>query len=251
MKYPTFPESVASDLIARLLGGEQIEDSALDGASVWMETPSLEQAIDIGALRDAVSRIRALVEAPVSQPIWRDHDRVEGRLAEETMPILATLPIEVLDDRGFWRFLSIAIFWWFVAWREEAAIVRGNISTYTDARKSTEQIPLRLFLRARSVAGGDSHDLASVLPRAADFWRSHVLRTQTCSAPSIARSLVQMQEMHGLSTTDIRPLARRLNRVWTNTLLFIYSEDEAAILVEQLRVQGMSDVSAAESDSDD
>ena len=126
MKYPTFPESVASDLIARLLGGEQIEDSALDGASVWMETPSLEQAIDIGALRDAVSRIRALVEAPVSQPIWRDHDRVEGRLAEETMPILATLPIEVLDDRGFWRFLSIAIFWWFVAWREEAAIVRGN-----------------------------------------------------------------------------------------------------------------------------
>jgi len=251
MKYPTLPESVASDLIGRLLGGEEIGHAALDGAATWVETPSLDEPIDIAGLRDAVALVRSSVEDPVSEPIWRDRDRVEGRLAAGTFDTLNSLPIEVLDDRGFWRFLSIAVFWWFVAWREESAISRGNIATYTDASKSTEQIPLRLYLRAFSVAGGEETDLPSALPRAADFWRSHILRTQTASAPQIARSLVKMQMEHALSTKELRPLARRVNRVWTNTLLFLFSEAEAEALIDQMRTQGPIDSSLEEAETDE
>lgn len=236
MRYPTFGDAAVKDFAARLIAGEQIEPAAFDGAAQWIEAAPLTADVDLGALRAAVTTVIAGVEAEVKGDLWKDADRVEGHLALLIQPTLSALPVEVLDDGGFWRFLSIGVFWPFIAWRESSAIERGNVDTYVNGRRNTENIPMRLYLRARAVDTGDDDTLASDIPKAADFWRSHVLRTQTAAAPVLARSLATMQLDARLSAKEIRPLARRLNRVWTNALLFLYSPAEADALIEQLRV---------------
>lgn len=247
MRYPTFTDAAVKDYSARLIAGEPIDAAAFDGAAQWIEAAPLATDVDLTALRAAVAAVMTGVTADVKGDLWKDADRVEGHLALLIQPTLSALPVEVLDDGGFWRFLSIGVFWPFIAWREASSIERGNIDTYVNGRRNTENIPMRLLLRARSVDTGETDTLASDIPKAADFWRSHVLRTQTASAPVLARSLATMQLDARLSAKQVRPLARRLNRVWTNALLNLYSPAESDALIEQLRV-GLDQV--AEDDDD-
>lgn len=245
MRYPTFTDAAVKDFSARLIAGEQIEASAFDGAAQWIDVKAGGVDVDLAQLRGAVAAVIDGLGADVKGDLWKDVDRVEGHLALLTFPTFDALPIEVLDDGGFWRFLSIGVFWPFIAWRESSAIERGNADTYVNGRRNTENIPMRLYLRARAVDGEQRDDLASAIPQAADFWRSHVLRTQTASAPVLARSLATMQLDSRMAAKEIRPLARRLNRVWTNALLFLYSPAEADALIEHLRG---SDTEDAEDD---
>ena len=48
--------------------------------------------------------------------------------------------------------------------------------TYVDGGK--ECVPFRMFLRAQAIRQEDDYSLAGALPKATDFWRSHVIRVQ-------------------------------------------------------------------------
>ena len=144
----------------------------------------------------------------------------------------------------FWRYLSLDLFWVFIQWRETKAFARGNYLKYVDGRSSTECVLSRMYLRAAAVGGLEFAKYASALPRAADFWRSHVLRVRTGTAPSLVRAFVDTQRQQRLPTDLLRRFAKDLNRTWSNVVLTICHDDETQALVEEIRLQVLSEGSS-------
>lgn len=227
MKYPTIGDQQVVELAHHLAAGEPV---AADAVCTWKGAgPAVElNALD-AVLSAAEDDLRQLVG---DRNLSRDKEPFEGRLASSVFPYLDAIPPEVLDDKGFWRYLAISRFWWFIEWREEGRL-EGNLKPYVDARVPAEQIPLRLYLRAKAVAG-DPH-LCQSIPKSTDFWRSHVLRVRTGSSATIASAFARMQSEDRLATPDLREYARKLNRTWTNVTLHAYDDVEAMGLIQELR----------------
>ena len=170
-------------------------------------------------------------------------EQCEAEAAPLLHHALCDVDVEVLDDPGFWRFLSLDLFWDFIRWREAKAFGRGNYLRYVDGRSSNECVLTRMYLRAAAVGGLPFAEYASVLPKATDFWRSHVVRVRTGTAPSLVRAFVDMQRQRRLPTDPLRQFAKALNRTWSNVVLSIY-DDEAQALVEEIRRQVLSEESS-------
>jgi hypothetical protein len=232
MRYPTLNSGQTDELVRQLLRNEE---TSVFTAALWK---GHGETIDFEELEVTIEDFQGrLIEFRGDQTLSGDKDLFEGRLAESLFPFFDSVPIEVLDDAGFWRYLCVHYFWWFVSWRESGPLASGNAAAYTNAAQNTEQIPLRLYLRAKAVRRGDDVSPSAELHQSSDFWRSHVLRVRTGTAPEITRALVEMQKDNDrhLATDDMRAYARRLNRIWTNVDLNLLNEDEAKRLIDELR----------------
>lgn len=174
-------------------------------------------------------------------------DQVEGEaatilyraLTQDKSTDRAAVDVAVLDDPGFWRYLALRWFWDFVEWREWKTPERFKESThlaYIDASNSTESVLTRMYLRMAGLGGSDYEELASCLPRATDFWRSHIIRVRTAGAPGLVRAMVGTQRDARLKTADVREFAKRVNRTWSNVLLDLYTQEEAAELLSGFRI---------------
>lgn len=201
-------------------------------------------------VQQAAEQCRELIR---TNPSSSEKDRVEGDAARHLHEALQptdsrnSVPVHVLDDPGFWRYLSIRWFWDFIAWRESTPFANGNHMKYLDAKNSTECVLTRMYLRMAALGGGEYGELASVLPSATDFWRSHIIRVRTATAPALVRAMVEIQRDHRLVTKDLREFAKRVNRTWTNVVLNLYEQDEAQKLLSELRSGlGNSDYSGGE-----
>lgn len=228
MQYPTIATDQVVDLARTFLEGGS---ASVDAVATWQgDGPTIDfRDLDdvLNATEDDLRQL--LADGNPSS----DREPFEGRLAANVYPHLASLPPEVLDDRGFWRYLAVSRFWWFIAWREQEPLAKGNIKSWVDANLPAEQVPLRLYLRAQAV-NGDAF-LCQAIPKSTDFWRSHVVRVRVGSAPNLARAFAQMQAESRLATPELREYAKRLNRTWTNVVLSLYDAEDSADLVEDLR----------------
>lgn len=228
MKYPTLGHARMMGIVELLIAGEAV---SVDAQADWVGNG---ESINLSPLEMTVQAasddLQHLIDSG-STP--KDKEPFEGRLAADIFHHIDAFPLAVKDDPGFWRYLAVKYFWWFTAWREAGPIANGNAATYVDAKRNTEQIPLRLYLRAKAV-GGDSH-LCQGIPQSADFWRSHVIRVRTGSSVSLATAFAASQETERMSTNPLRSYARRLNRQWTNVLLGMYDDREAKSLIQELR----------------
>jgi hypothetical protein len=224
-RYPTIRRSVAIEIAMRLVDGTGI---TIDDKVEWQGS-GLD--VDLRPLDRAVKELRDDLERATQMP---DHEVFEGRLAAEVHAKLTDFNPEVLDDEGFWRYLAVSRFWWFIAWREAGPIRRGNLATYVDGHLPAESIPLRLFIRGQSVYDDGDYSRAWALERSADFWRSHVLRVRAGSTPHLTRALVDLQLRHRMTTDEMRRFARLVNRTWTNVVLYLYDDASSVELVEEL-----------------
>ncbi len=225
MRYPILTRSRGADLAAQLAQGA---DPAIEPHVTWMGT---DEDVDLRPLREAADEFMSRI----ARSDITDKDRFEGKMAPRLYEAMADIPGEVLDDPGFWAYLSLSIFWDFIAWREEDAFSRGNYLKYVDGQSATESVLNRMLVRASAVGGATYGELASSIPHGTDFWRSHVIRVRTGTAPSITRALVRTQRDDRLPTDDLRDLARRLNRTWANVVLHTHDDDEADELISELR----------------
>jgi len=165
----------------------------------------------------------------------KDVDKYEGMVSQTLYDVLSPLPIPILDDRGFWRYLSARFFWDFIVWRQRSSFIPGGkYLTYVDGAKHTESVLVRMYLRAAALGGEDTSSLAGGIDNAGDFWRSHIIRVQTGFAPPLARSFAMKQKVDNLKTDPIRAAAKRLNRTWSNVILHMYDEDEASDIVDEI-----------------
>lgn len=222
MRYPILTRSKTEALSRRCIAGE-VPNWELERD--WVGSG---QEVDLTSLRKVLDEAHQNLEAER----LRVPEQLEGHLAGEVHQALRDLPIETLDDPGFWRYLSLANFWWFVAIREAPAIKRGNVMTYVDGGK--ECVPFRMFVRAQAVRVDDDYELAGALPKSADFWRSHILRVKTGTSPPLARAFARLQIEKSMVSDDVRPFAKRINRLWTNIVFHDWTDEEADRLLAEL-----------------
>ena len=226
MKYPILLLSRCEQLADLLIEGQ---DPSVDPHVTWVGT---EEEVNLAPLRIVADEVDLGMR---DLPPKADRDHFEGQMAPFLYQAVAEIPFEVLDDKGFWRYLSISMFWDFIAWREESAFEARHHKKYVNAQTSTEAVLPRMYLRAKAVGGDGYAELTSAFPKATDFWRSHIIRVQTGTAPSLTRAFVEMQRDKRLTTGPLRSLARNLNRTWSNVVLTTYNDEEAAALIRELR----------------
>ena len=225
VRYPTLRRSDTVSLALLLVEGRSI---TIENKVEWQGSGT---DVDLRPLDLALQGIKEAFEQAEKEP---DHEAFEGRLSAVVHAELADFAPQVLDDDGFWRYLALSRFWWFVEWREAGPIERGNVATYIDGHIAVESIPSRLFIRGQAVCDNGDYSRAWALERAADFWRSHVLRVRSGSAPQLTRALVDLQLRHQMSTDQMRRFARLINRTWSNVVLHLYDDAACAELVEEL-----------------
>lgn len=226
MRYPLLTRSKTIRISRLLIEGKQPN---WELERTWV---GAGEDVSLEALQDVLARMKTEFENRPSRGIESSPEAFEGRFAGEVHRTLRDLPIEALDDPGFWRFLSLAHFWWFIAEREAGAIARGNVMTYVDG--GGECVPFRMFIRAQAVRDGDDYSLAAAIPKGTDFWRSHVLRVKTATAPALTRSFARLQAERRMVSSDLRPFARRVNRLWSNVIFHVWDEDECDVLLADL-----------------
>lgn len=233
MRYPTLTLSSCRELAEERLNSPDHQPNV---EAQWVGEGD---DLDLGPVKKVANKCSMLIEENRSA---RDKDPIEGQAAKHLQDALLPgneaqtfVPIPVLDDPGFWRYLSIGHFWDFIAWREEKPFENGNHMRYIDGRNQAECVLLRMLLRVSALGGSEHADLAFKLPRAIDFWRSHVIRVRTATAPALTRAIVELQADDRLMTEDLREFAKRVNRTWSNVLLNVYSQPEAEDLLRELR----------------
>jgi hypothetical protein len=227
----TAPSPVAVDDAAQWQGGsDRLSLAALEELAIgWMSL---------------AARFEKRDPADTGRP--RSDDEVEGRAAAELHEALAAVYDEplVLDDPGFWRFLTFRHLWHFARWRERKAYDASqdpeknkpnNFLKYVDGRDLVECVPSRMFIRARIALHDGSYERSWSVPRATDFWRSHIMRVQVGTAPTLAREMIDLQVEQPLATADLRVYARRINRMFSNVVLHQYDGDAARALLLELR----------------
>ncbi|MEP1123395.1 MAG: hypothetical protein ABJH68_05835 [Ilumatobacter sp.] len=227
MRYPILTRSTTESLAREMVATGFAPNWELE--RTWVGSG---QEVDLGPLGAAMADMRETFESRDPKAVNDSPEAFEGRFAGDVHRALRDLPIEALDDPGFWRFLSLVDFWWFVAIREAPAIGRGNVMTYVNGGK--ECVPFRMFLRAQAIRRDDDYSLAGALPKAADFWRSHVLRVKTGTAPPLARSFARLQKEKLMVSDDVRPFARRINRLWSNIVFQEWEDDDCDKLLAGL-----------------
>jgi hypothetical protein len=227
MRYPILTRSTTDALARQLIGAEHTPNWELE--RIWVGSG---QEVDLKPLGEAMAAMSDAFEQRNPKVANDSPEAFEGRFAGDVHRTLRDFPIEALDDPGFWRFLSLVHFWWFIAVREAPAIGRGNVMTYVDGGK--ECVPFRMFLRAQAIRQDDDYSLAGAMPKAADFWRSHVLRVKTGTAPPLARSFARLQKEKAMVSDDVRPFARRINRLWTNVVFQEWEDDDCDRLLADL-----------------
>lgn len=228
VQYPSLAASKCAALSSQLFEGFR---PAIDPHVEWVGRGS---EVDMVPVSDLSSRItRRAAEWTDS-----DRDRFEGKAAIDLHQVMVAYPIHVLDDPGFWRYLALRYFWGFIAWRERGPFSKGNYLKYVNASSSTESVLPRMFLRASALGGGEYSRLAAAIPNSTDFWRSHVLRVRTATAPAVARALASKQAECRLATDPLRQAARRLNRTWTNIVLHVYDDTDAGKVVARIWPEG-------------
>jgi hypothetical protein len=169
---------------------------------------------------------------------------------------LRNVPVEIRDDKGFWRWLTVGPLLPFTIVRETPP----KMETLGIGSNSPDILAVRMFLRGQvtrlpsadgslefSLAfapGTDSHD----------FWQSHVLRRTTGAERELAKAMIRLQADPNtrMSSNVVRPFVRdHINRKKRTRATFLMSENEAAqFLAQELQVF-RPDLTPEDPDDDD
>lgn len=255
MRYPCLDESATLRLArARILeraspraAARRREDLARDiQGDLHIRGDGAE--FDPSALDSARRDIERLIDTANPEVAGLDQDQIEGRAAILLHRALAqsSVTVPILDDPGFWRYVTLAQVWHFAVWREPKAFTPApredaegvgheKFKPYVDGKRFTECVPARMWLRVNMLGGSEEH-LAAAVRGGTDFWRSHILRVRLGEHPAIVRAMVRRQadEAMRLSTTPLRGLVKALTRTVNNLVPPVLDDEAADRLVGEL-----------------
>lgn len=232
MRYRTLSLQECRRFARELMAGETPDISVISAGD--------GEDLDMKPILSAAEEVVHLIDDEVT-----NRDRIEGKAAVVLYDGLAGVPFDALDDPGFWRYLSVGLdFWDFIAWREHGARKKGDkfFLKYVDGKKPTECVLPRMYMRVLALGARDDpkeqfRELATALPSATDFWRSHVVRVQTAASPAVVRAFARMQRVRRLKTEDLRKFAREISKVRSTVVLSTYDDEEADTFIRDLRAK--------------
>jgi len=232
MRYPVISARKTRALVEEVLTLDfAVVPGVLDDVMIWRGDG---EPIEMDILDALVSDLQEMMDDFTGS----DRDSLEGWLAGPLFKSLPADQVEILDDPGFWAYLSLTKFWNFVVWRERKAFETKEYSRcgkYVDGRNWSECVLHRTYLRGRISTVGDDSSLASAVEKGTDLWRSHILRVRTSTSPELSRALVREQAEDRMKTKELRSYAKRLNRMWTNVDLELWDDAELHKLAHDLR----------------
>ena len=232
MRYPTISVERVERLVPQLVQGHKAD---VENATQWH---GAGPELDLHAIETHSARLRTLWDRVSGDSSDAAKDAFEGEASGPVHECLSGLPLQVLDDPGFWRFLCVGPFWWLVHWRERRVLEDGDwtrVRVYVDGLRPAENVLLRMFIRGQIALNDGTYDLAGAVPKATDLWKSHIVRVRTSYTPAIARALVREQKRKRMNPDELRSLAKRLNRASSNFILYTYDDDEADEFIRKLR----------------
>jgi len=185
-------------------------------------------------LRDIQERLSKEMAAADKKTI---PDEVEGRFSVELFSALHNLPVEILTDRDFWRYLSCSYFFDFIIWRDRRGDKLPAHASFGASSKSIsfDCVPYRMFNRGllNYLMTGNHDDDSYSRIAGTDVWRSHILRVKTSFAPELVRSYIEKLEAKKLPTDLVRPLAKRIRRDRSNILFEVLDGDQTSLFFER------------------
>jgi hypothetical protein len=230
VKYP----SVSLDDLEHV-SGQLLQDAStnIESSIRWVGDGD---EIDLTAIT-ALGRTIAVELAQLDPQPPTVGDEAEGKHAGDVHAALVDIPLRILDDPGFWRYLGATHLWSFTVARQRSTFETGDwmkYRKYVDGRTRAECVPLRMFIRGQIALRGLDYSLASAVSAATDLWRSHIVRIRTSYSPVLAQGLIRQQVPTKMSTDDLREHAKRITRVASNVLLHLYDEKEVDTLLAEL-----------------
>ncbi len=230
MRYPVITQATLQEYFTSLVSGEVAD------LRFAHEERGDGELLNVDNIERMLSPIAEVGSASLISGSDGDQDQVEGKMSILLLSALQDVANSVLDDPGFWAYLATGCLWPFVRLREPPESRRSDrYLIYINGVSSTECVPLRMYLRARALNRVDMIDMAGAIPGAVDFWRSHVIRVRTGSHPLMVRALVNQQAGNRMTTEPVRKYAKRINRRWSNQVLYLLNEDECARIAQDER----------------
>lgn len=230
MTYPIIPNGDIVKAVQR-----RIEDPTADLADLT-KSAGKGPELSLPDITAHAATMRAELKTFESSSNASDRDHFEGTQSPLIHELLKDVDLYILDDPGFWAWLSVEHFLWLVTWRESGAFAKEPATwlTYLDGRRTTECVVSRMYLRGQVCKSFGHPELANAVEKATDFWRSHILRVSTGYVPSITGAFVQHQANERMTTKPLRVYARRLNRLSTNLVFDVYEDGDGAALIAEL-----------------
>jgi len=230
MRYPSLTEKATASLVVELLAGSNTEVVDREKRMIG----NVDQELDLTEISQLSRELKAELET-IDDSVPRDS--FEGAIAGRIHEALKPIDIQILDDKGFWRYLALRHFWWLAVWREDAFAKGdpGKYLKYVNAMNSTECVLTRTFLRGQIALEAGGYELAEAVEQATDFWRSHISRVNNWKYPTLVRAFIRSHTEDRMLTDPLRSFARALNRRRSNFWLRDHSDEEAEKIVADLR----------------
>jgi len=231
MQYPTVSLNAVQGFLAEV---------AIEGQMADQPQP-LFRGVGDDFLEKNKKKLRDIQEQLTKEMAAEDNktnpDEVEGRFSVVLFKAFHNLPVEVLTDRDFWRYLSCSYFFEFIIWRDGS---KGNLPAYASFGASSKSItfdcvPYRMFNRGllNYLMTYDHDDDSYSRVAGTDVWRSHILRVKTSFAPELVRSYIEKLEAKKLPTKLVRSLAKRIRRDRSNILFEVLDGDQASAFFDK------------------
>lgn len=146
-------------------------------------------------------------------------EELEAELSSQLFRILETLPVTMLTDSDFWRYLSSEYFFEFTLWRdgENCALASFGASSST---VNFDCVPFRMFNRGLIAFAitEDMNELDYAHIPGTDLWRSHILRVLTSYSPSMSQAILNEYKAGNLPTAVVRDVAKSLRKSRANVV---------------------------------
>ena len=228
-KYPILQLDVSQKIVRDYIeDGIPIESVDLEGSVKWegsgpkVNLNSLKGEYSIssefGEAQNLPSNQRDLFEAKFSRWFYEKISELD-------------LPVNALADPGFWRYLSLRHFMWYIEWREDAFANKTGYLKYTDCDAPAEAILPRCYIRGRNSAGVPNEEEKL---EGTDFWRSHITRVQTKFSSSLIKAMLRWHLDKQLKTGPLRQAAKELNKARSNITPDFLTDEQAEVHLSHL-----------------
>jgi hypothetical protein len=155
-------------------------------------------------------------------------EELEAELSSQLFRILETLPVTMLTDSDFWRFLSSEYFFEFTLWRDGESCALASFGA-SSATVNFDCVPFRMFNRGliAFTISDDINELDYAHIPGTDLWRSHILRVLTSYSSSMSQAILDEYKAGNLPTAVVRDVAKSLRKSRANVVFEVLDIEEA------------------------
>lgn len=155
-------------------------------------------------------------------------EELEAELSSQLFRVLESLPVTMLTDSDFWRFLSSEYFFEFTLWRDGDNCALASFGA-SSATVNFDCVPFRMFNRGliAFTISEDINDLDYAHIPGTDLWRSHILRVLTSYSSSMSQAILDEYKAGNLPTAVVRDVAKSLRKSRANVVFEVLDLEQA------------------------